>query len=83
MKGNRNMHKRSVISRISFALVLCLAAGWLFAGPRADRVEYFVSVDGDDNHDGRSLEQAFQTIQHGVDALEEGDTLTIAPGEYF
>ncbi len=45
--------------------------------------EYFVSTDGDDARNGRLVDQAFRTIQRGVDALEEGDTLTILPGEYF
>lgn len=43
---------------------------------------YHVSLEGDDAHDGRSPTHAFRTIQRGVDALAEGDTLTIAPGEY-
>ncbi len=45
--------------------------------------EFFVRLDGDDGNDGRSMETAFATIQHGVDALEHGATLTIGPGEYF
>ncbi len=45
--------------------------------------EYFVSPQGDDAHAGSSREAAFKTIQRGVDALAPGDTLTIAPGEYF
>lgn len=45
--------------------------------------EYFVSANGNDTQDGRSREQAFATIQRGVDALAAGDTLTILPGEYF
>ncbi len=44
--------------------------------------EYFVSPRGSDAYDGSSLVQAFATIQRGVDVLEPGDVLTIAPGEY-
>ncbi len=55
-------------------LALCLPA---FAA------EYFVAPQGDDAHAGTSREAAFRTIQRGVDALAPGDTLTIAPGEYF
>lgn len=49
----------------------------------AHGAEYFVSRQGDDANAGTSRAEAFRTIQHGVDALEPGDTLTIAPGEYF
>lgn len=51
-------------------------------GLQASSAEYFVSLDGDDTNDGTSWEQAFQTIQKGVDSLVPGDTLTIGPGEY-
>lgn len=45
--------------------------------------EYYVSLAGSDKHDGLTRGAAFRSIQRGVDALEAGDTLTIAPGEYF
>jgi len=45
--------------------------------------EFFVSLEGSDANEGTTREQAFRTIQKGVDALAEGDTLTILPGEYF
>ncbi|MHC4872253.1 MAG: chondroitinase-B domain-containing protein [Planctomycetota bacterium] len=45
--------------------------------------QYFVSVSGSDTNDGLTRQQAFLTIQKGVDALKSGDTLTILPGEYF
>lgn len=49
----------------------------------AQAEEYFVSKRGDDANDGLRRDAAFQTIQQGVNALAPGDTLTIAPGEYF
>ena len=49
---------------------------------RPNAAEYFVGKGGNDAHDGLSRERAFLTIQKGVDALQPGDTLTIAPGEY-
>lgn len=55
----------------------------LIAGPATASVEYFVRLDGNDGADGRSPAAAFASIQRGVDALEAGDILTIAPGEYF
>lgn len=73
MKRSRN--PQSVVRRA--ALLSLLMTAPLFAA------EYFVALDGDDTRDGRSREQAFATVQRGVDALEPGDTLTILPGEYF
>jgi len=49
----------------------------------ATATEYFVSKQGNDALDGISPETAFLTVERGVDALKPGDTLTIAPGEYF
>jgi len=56
-------------------LLFTLASG-------ASAAEYFVSRTGDDAADGQSEATAFATVQHGVEALEAGDTLTILPGEY-
>lgn len=49
----------------------------------ANAADFYVSLDGDDNHDGRSEAAAFASVQKGVDALAPGDTLTILPGEYY
>ncbi len=51
--------------------------------PLLAQTEYFVATTGADAADGLSRETAFATIQHGVDVLQPGDTLTILPGEYF
>ena len=64
--------------RYALTIMLMLA---LHAPCRA--AEYFVSKQGDDANNGRRQDKAFLTIQKGVDALKAGDTLTIAPGEYF
>jgi len=60
---------------------LCLA--FLLAGERVQAVESFVDLKGSDSADGKTPATAFASIQKGVDALSPGDTLTIAPGEYF
>ncbi len=68
-----------------FRAVVVLAVAWslIIATPAAFGASYYVSTEGDDGRDGRSPSRAFASIQRGVDALEPGDTLTIAPGEYF
>jgi hypothetical protein len=45
--------------------------------------EYFVGKQGKDANNGLSRENAFATIQKGINALQPGDMLTIGPGEYF
>lgn len=43
---------------------------------------YYVAVTGNDNADG-SIANPWQTIQHGVNQLQPGDTLNIMPGTYY
>lgn len=72
--------------RLSFRnpIASCLVLSLGVACTAAAATEYFVSLQGcDETYDGRTRETAFASIQHGVDALEPGDTLTILPGEYF
>ena len=68
----------SMMRRIIAALCVALALQ-----VSALSAEYFVATHGDDANDGLGLQTAFATIQRGLDALETGDTLTIAPGEYY
>ena len=48
----------------------------------APAAEYFVSPTGSDARDGRTRNEAFATIQKGLNTLGAGDILTIGPGEY-
>ena len=69
--------RRAILQRLQVgAFVLLLSSGFLGA------TEYFVSPSGNDAQAGFPREQAFATIQKGVNALKPGDTLTIRPGEY-
>lgn len=45
--------------------------------------EFFVSKQGNDTNSGTTPQTTFASVQKGVDTLQPGDTLTIAPGEYF
>ena len=49
----------------------------------AHATDYRVSKQGNDTNDGTTRETAFASVQKGVNTLSPGDTLTIAPGEYF
>lgn len=62
-----------------FRLFVFLAA---ITGGKSFATEFFVSKDGKDSNTGFSQDQAFLTIQRGVDELKPGDILTILPGEY-
>ena len=44
--------------------------------------EYFVNKQGNDANNGLTKDNAFLTIQKGLDAIKAGDTLTIGAGEY-
>ncbi len=45
--------------------------------------EYHVDgVTGDDGNDGLTRDTAFATIQHGIDTVEDGDTVLVWPGIY-
>lgn len=73
---------------ISLWLACAVAAlGFVAAAPLGavslEAAEYFVAKKGSDAKAGTSRAEAFATIQHGVDTLKPGDTLTITPGEYF
>ena len=44
--------------------------------------EFYVSVDGKDTNDGKSLKSAWRTLNRGVKDLRAGDTLWVASGVY-
>lgn len=54
-----------------------------FSMTSAQAAEYFVGTQGSDEKAGLTADDAFATVQRGLDALKPGDTLTILPGEYY
>lgn len=60
-----------------------LLVSLLCTAPTLKSAEYFVAPGGNDSKNGSTKEQAFATLQKGLEALSPGDTLTITPGEYF
>ena len=59
-----------------------LSAAFLLILFALQSAEYFVSPDGKDTADGKSVKTAFKTIGRGMALLKAGDTLTILPGTY-
>ncbi|OGV52139.1 MAG: hypothetical protein A2017_19765 [Lentisphaerae bacterium GWF2_44_16] len=43
---------------------------------------YYLSPDGNDNADGKSLKTAWKTISNACEAANPGDTILINPGKY-
>ncbi len=76
-------NRRTVLKTSGGHALWVVACLLVLVFPALGATEYFVSQEGDNANDGLSREQAFATIQRGVDALAPGDTLTIGPGMYF
>ncbi len=56
-----------------------IARAW---SPIGDGICYVDGSTGNDANDGRNHEQAFATIQKGIDAAKSGETVLVYPGVY-
>lgn len=45
--------------------------------------EYYVSTDGNDNNNGKTLDTPFATIEKAISMLQAGDICYVRGGEYF
>ena len=54
---------------------------FLLAVAAAHASEYYVDMAGDDANPG-TAEAPWRTIQHAVDSIQPGDTITVRPGTY-
>ena len=72
--------KDSVILRtgLLFASVICLIAVMTHAYPMGWYVDASIAGSGD----GRSWETAFKSVQEGIDAASDGDSILVAEGTY-
>lgn len=66
---------RSVLLLILALWVICILMP-------ADCAEWYVDDSASVSGDGTSWEAAFQSIQEGIDAASDGDTVTVAEGLY-
>ena len=61
---------------------------WPYVGPVPNRIvdeskaTYFVSLDGNDDNDGRTRKTAFATMQHAADVVQPGETVLVTKGVY-
>ena len=57
---------------------------WHFttAGPQQGPIYYVDGTNGSDDNDGSSTKTPFATIQKGIEAAKDGDTILVYPGVY-
>lgn len=79
--------RKTITTRIIFALILFLAFGLFATAPFAiadnpTPSTWYVSPEGSDANDGRSMESPKRDLASAIYAMGLGDTLIVMPGEY-
>ena len=70
------------LGRIVFFTSLVLLAAFSYYRPAFASTIFYVSPQGDDNHDGRSPSSPFGTLAHAVNVVNPGDTVELMAGTY-
>ncbi len=65
-----------MVAGIVLLLVLCVAG-------QVSATTYYVDPNGNDANDGSSWEEAFATIQHGIDTAGDGNVVEVNEGTYY
>ena len=64
------------------AALICLILS-LCAPIAAQGINYHVAPDGDNSNSGMSVSSPFRHIQHALQLAQPGDTIHLAPGNYY
>ena len=62
--------------------IIATGAATLFPSNIQAGSQWYVSPSGNDSSDGRSMDQAFKTVQKALDVAAPGSTINLQPGEY-
>lgn len=64
-------------------LVVLVVQNPLRSSSWAATTHYYVSPNGSDSNSGTSPSTPFKTIQHALNVAQPGDTIHLAPGDYY
>ena len=83
MKGFHTSCWMGRINSLFLSSIFCTALLVISGITAAQADIWYVKTDGSDSNSGASWEEAFETIQAGMDAAVSGDTVVIGDGTYL